>query len=88
MAYAYADKFNTLHIVEKLEVAEANKGAGAAVATEFPHGEGYPVVDDQHVFIYLEEGTAFIGGNQPPKGKPFDIATQPVLAALVEKVKS
>ena len=88
MAYAYADKYETLHIAEKKETAEEYRGRGAIVSTDYPHGGGYPVKDGEHIFVYLKSGTAYIGGNEPPKGKPYDLAADAALSEIVKKIQA
>ncbi len=88
MAYAYSDKYETLHIVEKKETAEQYRGSGAIVSTDYPCEGGYPVKDGEHIFVYLKSGTAYIGGNEPPKGKPYDLTADVALAEIVNKIQA
>ena len=88
MAYAYKDKYETLHIVEKLETAEKNHGKGNIVSTNYPHEGGYPVKDGEHIFVYLNSGTAYIGGNEPPKGKPYELAADVALSEIVKNIQA
>ena len=88
MAYAYSDKYETLHIVDKKETAERYRGNGAIVNTDYPNEGGYPVKDGEHIFVYLNTGAAFIGGNEPPKGKPYDLSADVALSEIMKKIQA
>lgn len=87
MAYAYCDKHDTLHIVDKMETALNNHGKGRVVETNYPHQNGYPIHKGESVFVYPDEGKAFIGGNTPQKGKSYDLQADFALAEIVRQVK-
>lgn len=87
MAFAYQDKHGTLHIVEKMNTALDNQGKGKVIETNYPHQNGYPVHKGESVFVYMDEGKAYIGGNNPQKGKEYDLKGDINLAEIVRKVK-
>jgi len=85
--FAYKDKFGTMHMVERKEVAERS-AAGPVVETNFPStGTGYPAVEGKTLFVYVNEGKAYLGGNTPETGVPYDIESNAELSALVNKIK-
>ena len=87
MAYAYCDKYGVLHIVDKMETALNNHGKGQVVATDYPNKHGYPTCKGESIFVYLDEKKAYIGGNTPKKGKPYDVEGDFALNEIVKKVK-
>lgn len=87
MAFAYCDKHGILHIVEKMNTALDNCGKGQVVETNYPHEHGYPRHKGESVFVYLDEGKAYIGGNDPQKGKLYDLQDDFALAEIVRRVK-
>lgn len=85
--FAYKDKYGTMHMVAKKEVAEKS-AAGPVVETSFPStGTGYPEVDGKTLFVYVNEGKAYLGGNTPETGVPYDIESNAALKELVDKIK-
>ncbi|KAE8560234.1 hypothetical protein [Paenibacillus polymyxa] len=82
MSYAYLDKEGILHL-HPLE-HEAQKH-GKYVETNLEYDDsGFPIIGDEGVVYYPNEGTAYIKGN---KAKGQSIAVPNVLKQLADKLK-
>ncbi len=82
MSYAYLDKEGILHL-HSLE-REAQKH-GKYVETNLEYDDsGFPIIGDEGVVYYPNEGTAYIKGN---KAKGQSIAVPNVLKQLVDQLK-
>ncbi len=93
MAFAYADKYGTLHIVGEERIAKEHVGEGRhIVPTAFPHDNGYPIAfnedtgKEESLFVYVDSNTCLIGGNSKEKGgKDYPISN--ILQGLIDAVK-
>ena len=87
MAYAYSDKYGTLHIVEGMNTAVNNRGQGQVVETNYPHENGYPTHHGESIFVYVDKNEAYIGGNTPETGKVYNLKDDFALSEIVRQVK-
>ena len=86
MAFAYADKYGLLHVVDKKAMAEQYAKPGTKVVQTIVDSEtGTPKINGQKVFVYLEEKEAYIGSNAK-EGQPYKYQDNPVLMALINDI--
>ncbi|WP_342417171.1 hypothetical protein NST83_07545 [Paenibacillus sp. FSL R10-2782] len=82
MSYAYLDKEGILHLHPEKRIAAQN---GKYVETNLEYDEsGFPIVEEQGVIYYANEGTAYVKGN---KAKGQSIAVPNVLKQLADQLK-